>query len=169
VALPANNGSSAVAWWIAAALTALVVLMAWLVMMLRRSGVGSDKLLAPATVHAALPASSTPAKDELKERALAELTDFAKQSLVQGLYSQRAALLEAQKQAQLELAELEARVMALRLPERIHAYEQRIADLEAQLETRGEEFREVAQATIKALRQKLETEKLKAEKPSSFN
>jgi hypothetical protein len=173
---PADSGPGAVAWWIAGTLSALVLLVAWLVLMLRRSGVGSDKLMATAstgsqlTAGSAAPAQLPPASHaELKERALAELTDFAKQSLVQGLYSQRAALLAAQKQAQVELAELEARLMALRLPERIQAYETRIAELEAQLETRGEEFRELTQTTIKVLRQRLEAERVKLEKPSRFN
>jgi len=40
----------------------------------------------------------------------------AKQSLVQGLYSQRGKLLETQEQARRELAELEARLAALHLP-----------------------------------------------------
>jgi hypothetical protein len=176
-AIPANN-SNAAAWGIAAALFALVMLLAWLVVMLKRSGLGSTKLLASAAPHAlsageSLPLPGAPSAiqgdKELKERALADLTDFAKQSLVQGLYSQRAALLEVHQKAQQELAELEARVVALRLPERIQVYEKRIAELESQLETRGEELRELTHATLQVLRQKLEEEKQKETKPERFN
>jgi len=172
-ASPSASSGTAV-WWIAAALFALVILLAWLTLMFKRSGLGSAKLVGADSVRA-LPngmATSTAndalVRGDLKEQALAELTSFAKESLVQGLYSQRAALLEAQKRAQQELAEMEVRLMALRLPERIQAYEQRIAELERDLETRGEELRELTRMTLEALRQKLEQEKQKAG-PSRFN
>lgn len=165
--IPAPN--SFAAWWIAGALVALVVLLAWLVFMLRRSGLGSAKLMPPPAMQA-LPAAGTAAPDEIKARALEELTTFAKESLVQGLYSQRAALLETHQKAQLELAELEARVVALRLPDRIQAYEKRIAELESQLETRGDELRELTHATLQLLRQKLDEEKQKdPREPRRFN
>ena len=169
-------GTGAAAWWIAGTLSVIVGLLAWLVLMLKRSGLGSSKLL-PATTAAGLPAASlalpgsaTPlVQEEMKERALAELTSFAKQSLVQGLYSQRVALLEAQQKAQQELAELENRLVALHLPDRIQAYEKRIAELEKELETRSDELRELTHATLQVLRQKLEEEKLKEEKTSRLN
>src|SRR5688572_11198299 len=41
----APEGRDAAAWWIAAALTTIAALMVWLVLMLRRSGVGSAKLI----------------------------------------------------------------------------------------------------------------------------
>jgi len=173
-ALPGRDSNPA-AWWIAGALFALVGLLGWLVMMLRRSGVGSAQLLSATKTRALTAGDVAPAgtanstQQEIRERALAELTDFAKQSLVQGLYSQRAALLEIHKKAQQELAELETRVVALHLPDRIQAYEKRIAELESQLETRGDELRELTHATLQVLRQKLEEEKQKQEKPSRFN
>src|ERR1700744_3922089 len=43
----------------------------------------------------------------LREKMIPELTEFAKQSLVQGLYAQRNALMETQRKAQLALGELE--------------------------------------------------------------
>ena len=177
-AAPTPAPESQAAWWIAGALIALVALLAWLVLMLKRSGLGSPRLLnaGPAPAHA-LSAGETPplsgvaahSDKELKERALADLTDFAKQSLVQGLYSQRAALLATHQQVQQELAELETRVFALRLPERIQAYEKRITELESELETRSDEVRELTVATLHVLRQKLEEEKQKEAKPRSFN
>src|SRR4029079_2073726 len=113
---------------------------------LRRSGVGESKLLPATPAHALLTegraataAVDPAAKQMLKQRALAELTEFAKQILVQGLYSQRNTLLEAQQKAQRELVELESRLVALQLPDRIQAYEKRVAELEKELETRSGE------------------------------
>lgn len=171
----APDGRDAAAWWIAAALTTIAALLVWLVLMLRRSGVGSDKLIPAGTSPGLLPdaGGSSPVADPsthqaLKERALADLTEFAKQSLVQGLYSQRKALLEAQQKAQQELAALEGRLVALHLPDRIHAYEKRIAELEKQLESRSDEVRELTSATLLLLRQKLEEERQLERKGSRF-
>jgi hypothetical protein len=159
---PAQAGSNIVAWCIAGSLGVLAALVACLVLMLRRSGVGKPELLTGKAPLAQLGDGSHAEpgeRAEIKGRALAELTEFAKESLVQGLYSQRAALLEAQKQAQQELADLEVRLANLQLPERIRAYEGRIAELEAELQTRGEELREVTQATLLVFRRKLAEEK----------
>ena len=106
---------------------------------------------------------------ELKERALAELTEFAKQSLVQGLFSQRNVLLETHQKAQLELAELEARLVSLHLSDRVQAYEKRIAELEKELESRSGEVRELTRATLLLLRKKLEEEKQLERKTGRFN
>lgn len=169
-----ESKTSAAVWWIAGSLLSLVAMLGCLMMMLRRSGLGTPKMLAGSAPQA-LPAgngaavSGAPTDEAMKERALADLTDFAKQSLVQGLYSQRAALLETHQKAQEELAQLEARVLALRLPERIQAYETRIAELEGELTSRGDELRELTLATLQVLRQKLEEEKLKETKPGRFN
>jgi isocitrate dehydrogenase kinase/phosphatase len=108
------------------------------------------------------------AQQDLKERALADLTEFAKQSLVQGLYSQRKALLEERQKAQQELAALEGRLVALHLPDRIQAYEKRIAELEKQLESRSDEVRELTNATLLLLRQKLEEERQLERKARRF-
>lgn len=89
------------------------------------------------------------------------MTEFAKSSLVQGLYSQRKLLIETQRRAQQELADLEARLVSLQLPlqGRIRAYEKRIAELERELKTRGEEVRELTRATLLLVKEKLEQEK----------
>jgi hypothetical protein len=169
-----ESSSNAAVWWIVGSLIALVAMLGCLIMMLRRSGLGSQKILAGSAQHAlsaggGAAVSGAHADEALKERALADLADFAKQSLVQGLYSQRAALLETHQKAQEELAQLEARVVALRLPERIQAYETRIAELEGELSSRSDELRELTLATLQVLRQKLEEEKLKETKPGRFN
>jgi hypothetical protein len=163
------NGRDAAGWWIAGALTLIVGLLAWLVVMLRRSGIGGSQLLPAASAHALLPESDALANQDLKELALAELTEFAKQSLVQGLYSQRNALLETHQKAQQELAELEARLVSLHLSDRVQAYEQHIGELEKQLETRSGEVRELTTATLLLLRRKLEEEKQLEHKTSRFN
>lgn len=168
-----DDPRNAAAWLIAAALTLIAVLLVWLVLMLRRSGVGSTKLVSPGASPALLTdggAGGTDAssQQQLKERALADLTEFAKQSLVQGLYSQRKALLEAQQKAQQELSALESRLVALHLPDRIQAYEKRIAELEKELQTRSGEVRELTNATLLLLRQKLEEERQLERKSPRF-
>jgi hypothetical protein len=97
----------------------------------------------------------------LREKIMPELTEFAKQSLVQGLYTQRNSLLETQRKAHLALAELESRLAGLQLPlqERIRAYEKRISELEKEVETQGEEMRELTRATLMLVRKKLEDER----------
>lgn len=150
---------------IAGALALIVALLVWLGLMLKRNSANATKLAVisqpktPALLAVPPAAVDTAASPELKERALAELTEFAKQSLVQGLYSQRNALLETQQKAQRELAELEARLMALKLPERILAYEKRIMELERELESRTGELRELTNTTLSLLRRKVEEER----------
>jgi hypothetical protein len=97
----------------------------------------------------------------LREKIMPELAEFAKQSLVQGLYAQRSLLIETQRKAQESLAELEARLNTLQAPlhERIRAYEKRIAELEQEVETQGEEMRELTRATLTLVRRKLEDER----------
>lgn len=107
----------------------------------------------------------------LREKLMPELAEFAKQSLVQGLYAQRKALIETQQKAHQALAELEARLADLHLPaqKRIQAYEQRIAELEMEIETQGEELRELARATLSLVRRKLEDEREFERSQNPFN
>jgi hypothetical protein len=107
----------------------------------------------------------------LREKIMPELAEFAKQSLVQGLYAQRNALIETQQKAQQALTQLESQLAALHLPfqERIRAYEKRIAELEKEVETQGEEMRELTRATLVLVRKKLEDEKGLGRAPSRFN
>lgn len=158
----AATGISVAAWWIMGALALILAMLAWVVFALRRSGLGTPAALIPASGK--MPPATHAA-------ALAELTEFAKQSLVQGLYEQRNALLETQKQAQQALLELEQRLAALHLPqpERIRAYERRIAELEKELETRGEEVRELTRATLLLVRRKLEEERGLQSRRDQFN
>jgi len=83
--------------------------------------------------------------------------------LVRGLAMQRKQLLETQKKAEQELAELEQRLSAVQAPleDRLKAYEQRIAELEKGLNAKGEENRELIKATIAMAKKKLEQERSK--------
>ena len=107
----------------------------------------------------------------LRDKIMPELTEFAKQSLVQGLYAQRNVLLETQQKAQQALTQLESQLAGLHLPlqERIRAYEKRIAELEKEVETQGEEMRELTRATLILVRKKLEDEKELGRAPGRFN
>jgi hypothetical protein len=184
-AAPADDKLSPV-WWIAGVLTVITGLLAWLILMLRKSGLGKANVLTQPLVPAVISsgdnenwkdralAAETMASRQaqvLSEKVIPELTEFAKQSLVQGLYSQRNALLETQHKAQQELVTLEARLARLQLPfqERIHAYEKRVTELERELDTRGEEMRELTKATLLLMRQKLEEEKQREHERRRFN
>src|SRR5206468_430318 len=83
--------------------------------------------------------------------------------LVRGLAMQRKQLLETQKKAEQELAELEQRLSAVQAPleDRLKAYEQRIAELEKGLTAKGEENRELIKATIAMAKKKLQQERSK--------
>jgi hypothetical protein len=180
-----------VSWCIAGTLVAITVLLAWLILMLRRSGLGRSQALVPMPAQAVSqigfssgdgslvtgagrrgPEAVTDSEARmLREKMALELAEFAKQSLVQGLYSQRSKLLETQQKAQADLAELEARLASLHLPfqERIRAYETRIAELEKQLETRDDEIRNMTHATLLLVRERLEKEKAQEPGPVRLN
>ena len=155
---PEDPPQSMVLWWIVAALAIIIGLLSALLLTLRRGTRASSGTWAMATVPPPGPVVGPVGQNPA---VTAELADFAKQSLVQGLYSQRLALLETHKSAQHDLAELEARLNSLQLPlqERIQTYEKRIAELEKQLEARGEEMKELTQVTLRLMREKLEEEK----------
>lgn len=96
----------------------------------------------------------------LREKLLPELTEFVKQSLVQGLAAQRDALLAMQQQALQSLLEMETRLANLHAPlqERIRTYEGRIAELEKEISQQGTEMRELTRTILQLMRKKLETE-----------
>jgi len=173
---PGSSGIDLVTWLIIGALAIIIVLLIGLFLMLRAPR-GTSVALVPSGKPANGGVATSP--ESWRERALSAealaaeqsqildakvgpgLTEFAKQALVQGLYSQRQKLIETQKQAQAALADLELRLSELQLPlqERIRAYEQRIAELEKKLESRDDEMRELTQATLLLVRQKLEQER----------
>ncbi|MBI3880379.1 MAG: hypothetical protein HY301_10000 [Verrucomicrobia bacterium] len=95
------------------------------------------------------------------ERARAGMMELVRDRFVVALLAQRRGMIDAQRVAQAELADLEARLERLHAPlqERLDIYEKRIAELEADLERRGQENRELLQATITLMQQKMEEEK----------
>ena len=172
--VPVSANRDMLYWWVGGALTLIVALLACLVFMSKRGRSESAVQVTARPAVVAGPAGKSlgaggEADFDVKERALAELTEFAKQSLVQGLYSQREALLETQKKAHRELADLEARLLALNLPERILAYEKRILELERELTDRSGELRELTNATLLLLRQKVEEERQRERTTRQFN
>jgi hypothetical protein len=181
-------------WWVIGLFGAIITLLGTLLLLLWWRGIGNFGARAPISALARLPAptggtTDLSAAEEWKQRALVaeamagrqgqilreklmpELAEFAKQSLVQGLYAQRNALIETQQVAQKALVELEARLATLQLslPERIRAYEQRIGELEKEVETQGEEMRELTRATLVLVRKKLEDERERERTTSRFN
>lgn len=191
---PAEAKPDRPVWWIVGTFGVIIGLLVALVFLFWRRGVGHSGARVPesALVQLTAPADVTTdpaAVEEWKQRALVaeamagrqgqilreklmpELADFAKQSLVQGLYAQRNALIETQQVAQQALVELESRLAALQLslPERIRAYEQRIGELEKEVETQGAEVRELTRATLALVRKKLEDERERERTSSRFN
>jgi pSer/pThr/pTyr-binding forkhead associated (FHA) protein len=94
----------------------------------------------------------------IRAGVLPQLADWLKHKLVHGLVSERSQMLDAQKSAAAEMAELERRLDALHAPlqERLRAYEKRITELERMLDVKGEENRELLRAKIQMTRQQLE-------------
>ena len=183
-----------VVWWIVGSLTVIIALLGFLVFLFWRKGmagsgaradhsmstlpalpegVAADSLSVEDWKQRALVAEAMAGRQGqmLREKIMPELTEFAKQSLVQGLYAQRNALMERQQKAQQALAEFESRLAALQLPfqERIRAYEKRIVELEKEVETQGEEMRELTHATLVLVRKKLEDEREHERTQSRFN
>jgi len=180
-------------WWILGSLMVIISLLACLVLLFwRRGRVDSpatrstamlplpgkaveDPAVAEEWRQRALTAEAMAGKQGqmLREKIMPELTEFAKQSLVQGLYTQRNALLETQQKAVQAMVELEGRLASLQLPlqERIRAYEKRVAELEKEVGSQREEVRELARATLMLVRKKLddEREREREQPPSRFN
>lgn len=120
------------------------------------------------TRHRTAPVSA-PVKLQRVEKqtaiAPAELAPYLAQTLkdavVQGLATQRAELLEAQRFAAVEIAELVHRLDQLQVPmqERLRAYQDRIQELQKDLAERTEENRELLKMKIEMTRHQLETER----------
>ena len=94
----------------------------------------------------------------LRSGLMPHLAYWLKTKLVRGLVSERAHLLRLQQMAEQELAELDRRLASLQAPmeERLRCYEQRIVELEQQLEAKTHENRELIRAKIASTRRKLE-------------
>ena len=161
-----DNTFGAAGWWIAGALVSIAILLGWLVVSFRRSVLAAPRARMPTAVLNLPPgtepalgstlrtlaggALSEPVAEALREKIASDLTEFAKQRLVQGLYSQRKELADTQQNAAAEMAELEERLERIHAPlqDRLRAYETRIAELEKELTRKGEENSELIKAKI---------------------
>jgi len=81
------------------------------------------------------------------------LAQTLKEAVVQGLAAQRVELLEAQRQAAVEISELVNRLDQLQAPmqERLRAYQERIQELQKDLAERTEENRELLRLKIEMI------------------
>ncbi|HEV2318965.1 MAG TPA: hypothetical protein VGV18_04400 [Verrucomicrobiae bacterium] len=89
------------------------------------------------------------------------LAQTLKEAVVQGLAAQRAELLEAQRMAAVEIAELVHRLDLLQAPmqERLRAYQERIQELQKELAERTEENRELLKMKIEMMKRHIEMER----------
>ena len=105
------------------------------------------------------------AQAALRAGAFAQFSLWLKQHFAQRLLSERTQMLDVQKTAATELAELEHRLDELHAPlqERLRAYEKRVAELEKSLAVKGQENRQLLEAKIQLTRKQLETERARTE------
>lgn len=105
------------------------------------------------------------AQAALRAGAFAQLSHWLKQHFAQRLLTERTQMLDTQKSAANELAELEQRLDELHAPlqERLRAYEKRVAELEKSLAAKGQENRQLLEAKIQLTRKQLETERARSE------
>ncbi len=139
--------------WLLAALAAVSVLALFVVARLVRGPSASPALVKLRPVEKSLAAPAA----ELAPY----LAQTLKEAVVQGLAAQRAELLEAQRVAAVEIAELVNRLDTLQAPmqERIRAYQERIQELQKELAERNLENRELLKMKIEMMRQQIETER----------
>jgi hypothetical protein len=97
----------------------------------------------------------------LRARILPHLAGWMMNELWYRLLRQRGALLASRQEAERELAELAERLDGAQAPleERLHAYEQRIAELEAQLALKDQQNQELIRARLEWTRRKLDEER----------
>lgn len=160
-------------WWLLGSVVALSGTLALLVLWLarRRRAVAlvplrvaeAEKLLLVSDTASLTPMRSDPGSEALRAGFMAQLARLLGSSLVQRLVSQRKDLLETQRLAAAEIAEMEKRLEEVHTPlrERLQAYEGRIADLERQLARKGAENRALLKAKIEVTRRQLESERVR--------
>jgi hypothetical protein len=144
--------------WLFGGFCALVLVL--ILVLARRKPPAS---LLPAPVHQGPEVLSLPNAQtaEMRERLIPHLARVLTGRFVQKLISQRTDLIDTQKRAAAEMTELEDRLEKIHAPlqDRLRAYQQRIAELEKELATKGEENRELTKAKIELARKHLaETE-----------
>jgi hypothetical protein len=98
------------------------------------------------------------AESVVREGLMPEMKKVLKDEVVSSLVAERDELLEAQRQAAMDIDAIERRLTEMQAPvqERLETYESRISDLERELNQRGAENRELLKATIALARQKVQ-------------
>lgn len=101
------------------------------------------------------------AETVVRDGLMPEIKKVLKQKFVSNLVTEREELLDAQRRAAMDIAAIERRQTQMQAPvrNRLDAYEQRISDLEKELNQRGAENRELLKATIALARKKVEEER----------
>ena len=137
-----------------------VAIVAVLILFWRFAGRKPSGSLLPATIPRAqgeVMALPNPGTNEVRERLMPHLARLLMGSFVQKLLSQRTDMLDTQKRAAAEMSELEDRLEKVHAPlqDRLRAYQSRIAELEKELATKGEENRELTKAKIELARKHL--------------
>jgi len=94
-------------------------------------------------------------------RLLPDFRRWLRHHFLRRLLQSNVALTEIQRQALLRVGDLERRLEDIKGPleEKLRAYEERIAELERELQTKGAENRELLKATIKMARERLEAQR----------
>lgn len=100
---------------------------------------------------------------------MAHMARWLSQAFTRRLVLERRLLLEAQKMATAEMAQLETRLEKIHAPlqDRLTAYERRIAELEKELANRDEENRALLKAQIEFMRKQLESQREKSRETSA--
>ncbi len=105
------------------------------------------------------------AQSVIRQGLVAQLARWMSESLVQKLLIQRAHLIATQQQAVTEVDRLGQRLETIhsRMQGRLSVYEQRIVELEKELDTKDEINRELIQAEITKIRRQMDAERVKGE------
>ncbi len=155
----ADQERRTIRWLIAAGAGAFIVVAAGLIRRARRRPARSMGLQR----NVLRPGSPmiSPGKRALPPGLMPHLARWLSLGIFQRLLAQRSSMIDYQRQAELEMARFEERLMRLHAPlhDRLRAYEQRIAELERQLESKAEENQELIRAVIVSTRRKLEAER----------
>jgi uncharacterized protein (DUF342 family) len=95
---------------------------------------------------------------------MSQLARWMSDTFTRRLITQRSQMIDAQQKATAEIEKFGERLETIhsRIQDRLIAYERRIAELEKELETKGEQNRELIKAEIAAMKQQLEIERAKS-------
>jgi hypothetical protein len=98
---------------------------------------------------------------EVHAKLLPDFRNWLRHHFLRRLLQSNVALTEIQRQALLRVGDLERRLEDIKGPlqDKLRAYEERIAELECELQSKGAENRELLQATIKMARERLEAQR----------